>query len=465
MTVPTRFHLPCTSLVSDIAVFSITVGDVGLDRFEKICPTNTNLLYQQFTDDDSVDELFVLRTCQRFECYLRGNDLANFLEATIPRLMLRSNDEMIQLRSGMDAIDHVLRVACGLESSIIGEDEILGQLRSAKAHATTVGALNSHLETIVQKAIHVGARTRSETAINEGTVSLGSVALNRIQHHVSDITDAVMIVVGAGKFASLIIEAFRKRESQPKTIFVANRSSEPAEKLASNVDGHVLTLAELPDYLPTADVLVTATTAPSRLLTIGDFEGMELVAVDLGNPRDIDPSTASLDAVELITLEDLFEHQAEGLTRRTAAIPTVEAIIDEECSRLHKQLRTEHVDAVLARIHRRADDIKQTELERAMTRLCAQTDTLSPQQEAILEDFSTALVTKLLHTPSVSLRHAVANGDYDALDHALRLFDTDSTGEIADGNIPDSPSTSENTAEENCTSREVGTGVASTQPT
>ena len=423
-----------TSPIRNIAAVSITVDDVGLDRFEQICPSEKETLYQQFGDHDGVAELFVLRTCERFEWYLCGeaSDLTD--ESIFPVTGRHLDSDVGQLMAGCDAIEHLFRVACGLESSVVGEDEILGQLRGAKAQATAVGALDGQLETTVQKAIHVGRRARSETTINEGTVSLGSIAVDRLRSKLDTFADAVMIVVGAGKFASLVLDAVRQRDDRPETILVANRSLGPAKELAAAVNGRAVSLADLPERIPTADVIVTATTSSTPILTAGDMQGVEAVVFDLGNPRDIDPAIASFATVDLTTLDELFDHQSAELAIRRKAIPAVEIMISEECSRLDEQLRAEQIDAVLARIRRRAEAVRQDELDHALARLRAQNANLSPQQEAVLQDFSAALVSKLLHTPTVSLRQAAVNGDHEAIDHALHLFDARSPGETGVSN-------------------------------
>lgn len=422
---------------------SATVDDVGLDRFEMLCPSDVDSVYKQFSDRDEVSELFVLRTCERFECYVRGESSGPSLEAVVSDIAPHLGSTLGQVLTGENAIEHLFRVACGLESSILGEDEILGQICAARVNATAVGALDARLEAIVQKAIHVGRRGRSETTINEGTVSLGSVAVDRIRSDVDHLADTVIIVVGAGKFASIIIDALRKRDDRPDTILVANRSPGPAEELAATIDGQTLSIDNLSERIPTADVIVTATTSSTPILTAGDMQGIEAVVFDLGNPRDIDPAVASLDTVELTTLDEIFDHQSSGLAIRRRAIPAVEAIISEECSQLDEQLRAEQVNAVLAQIRRRAEEVRQEELDQALARLRAQNANLLPQQEAVLQEFSAALVSKLLHTPTVSLRQAGVNGHYEAIDHALDLFDARSPGETHASNKSDDRSTTE----------------------
>lgn len=462
MTRHTNAECSKISPFAGIAARSVTLDNVEIERFETLCPSDEHPVYHELTDQDEISELFVLRTCERFECYVRGESLGSDLESVFTKTGPRLSLALGQVLIGDEAIEHLFRVACGLESNILGEHEILGQLRAARTEAMAMGALDGHLETIVQKAIDAGTRSRSETAINEGTVSLGSVAVDRIRAAVDHFADTVMIVVGAGNLASTVIGALGKRDDRPETILVANRSPGAAEELANMVDGETLGLANLPAQAPTADIIVTATTSPTPIITADHLEGAQAAVFDLANPRDVEPAVASLDTIELTTLEEIFDRQNTERAVRRRAIPAVEAIISDEVSRLEEQLRAEQVDAALAEIRRHAEAIRQEELDRALTRFRAENANLSPQQEAVLQDFSAALVSKLLHTPTVSLRQAVVDGDYHAIEQALQLFDTGSASEPMGGNKSlDSSASKEDTERLRIGAESTSIGVSS----
>ena len=422
-------------MYDDVAGLRFTLEEDGFERFEIACSHEESSVRSFLLGKEGIDEALVLRTCQRYELYLHGPEATDVLKGLGQKIGVDVSPDSDRLLVGNSVVEHLFRVACGLESGVLGEDEILGQLRGAYKRASEADALGDTLDTIALKALRVSERARTETRINEGRVSLGSVTLDRAREElpavsgVDELQDANVLVVGAGEVAQLVVKALAHRIAVDDTddeasLTVANRTLENAEELAAVVGGEAVALVDLgDDHLSAADLVVTATGADDRVLSIADLVGHELVVFDLANPRDVDPAVDDLDDVELVTIEDVLSVRNDGLQQREAAIPAVEEIIAEERVRLAEQLRAEEVDDTLSQIYSRAHERREAEFERALDRLDAESEQLTPEQEAAMRDFSEALVNKLLHPKTTALRQAAATDDRKTVDAWLTLFD------------------------------------------
>lgn len=428
-------------MYDDVAGLRVTLDGDGFDRFETVADRDESGVRRSLSETAGVEAAFSLETCQRYELYAYGPDARDALAELGRSLALDVAPDSDHLVTGRSAVEHLFRVACGLESGVLGEDEILGQLRRAHTSAVDAGTLDGHLETIVSKALRVGERARTETSINEGTVSLGSVALERIREALDDpgtpdsLRGCETIVVGAGEMATLVVDAIACRVGPDASVTVANRSAEGAERLADRVDGTAIPLSALSnDQLAAADVVVSATAAPDRVLTMGDLVGHELVVVDMANPRDVDPAVGDLADVSLASIDDVLAVQNDELRRREAAVEPVRRIIDEELERLTERLRIERVDDALERFYSQAYEIRESELQQAFDRLEANGEPLTDAHREAIRDCSEAIVNKLLHPKAATLRRAAANDDSDTVDAWLQLFGQASDdGTRADG--------------------------------
>ena len=424
-------------MYDDIAGLRVTLECDGFDRFEQACGTDQSTVRRPIRDEDGIDAVFEVKTCQRYELYARGPRARGVLADVGRRLNVDVSPEGSHLLTGEDVVEHVFRVACGLESGVLGEDEILGQLRDAHEEATESGKLDGRLETIVEKALRVGERVRTETTINEGSVSLGSVTIDCIRRKLDGpkgpetLAECETLVVGAGEVAELVVGSLACRSDVGNSLVIANRSRPGAERLARRVDGEAIRLDDLSgDHLERADVVVSATAAEDRILSLGRLVGHELVIVDLANPRDVDPAVADLDDVSLTTIDEVLSVRSDELDRREAAIDDVQAIIDEELDRLEDRLRAERVDEALDRIYSQAHALRESEIDRALARLNdKEGGALTDHQETVVRDLSTAIVNKMLHPKTSELRRAAADDDQETVDTLLRLFDNHPTEE------------------------------------
>ncbi|AGN01889.1 glutamyl-tRNA reductase [Salinarchaeum sp. Harcht-Bsk1] len=373
------------------------------------------------TARDGVEEAFALQTCNRAEAYVVTTDAADG-RAALQDFAPSVREEAVTRMDHEESLRHLMRVAAGLESLVLGEDHVLGQVREAYQDARGVGGIGPTLEEAVTKAIHVGERVRTETAINEGIVSLGSAAAAFAADEV-DLEGATAAVVGAGEMGTATAKALANRGIDE--LLVVNRTVPHAEHVATavDVDAEALGLPSIHTVLETAAVVVTSSASEEPLIEPHHVAGIDATTfVDLAQPRDVDPGVASRAPVTVYDLDDLEDVTEQTRRQRRAAAETVETIIDDEFDHLLERYKRKRADEVIAGMYEGAEAIKRGEVERAIEQAEADGDLSADQREAI-EAMADALVNKLLAAPTSSLRDAAAEDDWTTIQTALQLFD------------------------------------------
>ncbi|WP_275883706.1 glutamyl-tRNA reductase [Halorhabdus sp. BNX81] len=386
-----------------------------------------------------VTEAVVLQTCNRSEQYVVTEDPAAGRAALKPAIADVPDSAVVEM-GHEESLRHLLRVAAGLESLVPGEDQILGQVRDAYEDARHADGLGPVLDEAVTKAIHVGERARTETAINEGVVSLGSAAVELAERE-CDLDAATALVIGAGEIATLAAKALDAR-SDVAHLSVANRTVPHAEHVASMVDvsASAMGLEELPSALDRADLVVSATGSPEPIVEPTTFEATgETVVVDIGQPRDVPPAVDAVSDVAVFDLDDLEAVTAQTRANREAAAAAVEDIVEDELVHLLTRYKRSRADDVISTMYESAERVKARELEQALASM-----DLDDDEREVVEAMADSLVNQLLAAPTKSLRDAAEADDWDTIDTALQLFDPDFGDEefppsvaSADGDVPE----------------------------
>ncbi|HEY7514247.1 MAG TPA: glutamyl-tRNA reductase [Vicinamibacteria bacterium] len=380
-------------------------------------------------EERHLQEALVLSTCNRTELYAVASDGAaaeEALRALVRRAkgkdLLGPGPERYACHDG-EAARHLLRVASGLESMVLGEAEILGQVRDALALAASEGALGSVLDRLVTTALRAGKRARTETDIGAGTVSVASAAVALAGKVFSDLGGREVLVLGAGDTARLAGQHFALR--RPKALRIANRTVARAEALAQAFGGEAFPLDGLAAALVTSDVIVCATSAPRPLLGCEDVRdalrgrrGRPLLVIDLGVPRNVEPAVADLEGVFLHTVDAVRGHVDENLGRRRRAVPRVEAIVEEELFSFLDWVRTLEVTPTLRALRERFEAVRAEEVGRHLGRF-------SKEDAERVESLTRSLVNRLLHTPITRLKALGAENGHDRrrLDAVREIFD------------------------------------------
>ncbi|WP_049927564.1 glutamyl-tRNA reductase [Halopiger goleimassiliensis] len=399
----------------------------SVDDLAAASPESQSAAVDGLLEIPDVEEAFVLSTCNRVEAYVVAPDPAVGQAAL--REFFAGSEEGLVVTDHDESLRHLLRVAAGLESVVLGEDQIIGQVRDAYEDARSAGGIGDMLEAAVTKAIHVGERARTETAINEGVVSLGSAAARLAADDVP-LEGATGLIVGAGEMGQLAARSLA--DADVDELVVANRTLSRAEHLASElaVDADAVPLTALESVASEADVVVTATGSTEPVLEpdhldAEDADGSdpERVVVDLGQPRDVDPAADDLESVAVYDLDDLERVTERTRERRVDAAREVEAMIDREFELLCDQYKRARADEVIAAMYESAERLKRRELETALSRL--EGEEFTAEQRDIVESMADALVNQLLAPPTKSLRQAAAEDDWSTINTALQLFDPD----------------------------------------
>jgi len=371
------------------------------------------------------DEAVILSTCNRTELYLHSQQDPSALLDWLVGHSSVSRGELAQchyLYSGDQALRHMMKVAGGLDSLVLGEPQILGQMKSAYATSEDAGVLGTHLRRAFQQAFAVAKQVRSQTAIGQNPVSVAYTAVSLAQQIFSDLKQGTALLVGAGETIELVAQHLF--EQGIKHIIVANRTLNRAQKLADRFGGEAILLADMPASLPRADIVISSTASQLPLLGKGAVEAAlkvrkhkPMFMLDIAVPRDIEEQVGELDDVYLYSVDDLHVVIEKNKQSRAEAAGQAMDIIEQGVNTFARELRAlDAVDTIKA-FRSKADDMRAQELERALKSLQNGAD---PAKAMTL--LAHRLNNKLLHAPSAALRGASANGEPEAVRFAHRLF-------------------------------------------
>ncbi|MGB2842909.1 MAG: glutamyl-tRNA reductase [Halobacteriota archaeon] len=357
-----------------------------------------------FAGDPRVNGYAVIKTCNRVEAYISSEHAGAVLEDAVNRLKLKKSGIFV----GKDALEHLMRVACGLEAMIVGEDQILGQIKKCYLESKKEGTIGSLLDMAFDRAIKVAKRARRETRINEGSVSIGSAAVELAEDITGGLGGKSILVIGAGEMGTMVARAIS--EKKLKAMFIANRTYERAKKLAEEVDGKAAKLDESERCLSVCDVAISTTSAPHYILDCNLMKRVmehrrndnDLLIIDIANPKDVEERVGEIEGIELYNLDSLYEISEENLERRLSEVDKVEMIIEEEIELFKNILKRKEVERVIAMIYEHGSRVREEEKKRAISYMEKGRD---PKE--VLEDFSHAVLSKTLHTPTRILRRYV----------------------------------------------------------
>jgi glutamyl-tRNA reductase len=385
-----------------------------------------------------VKEVAVFATCNRMEMYAFVDPatedpkrlLVDFLSLVYDVDPLQMHGHLYHY-TGMEAVAHLCQVASGLDSLVLGETQILGQVTGAYENALESIAAGPHVHTVFRSAIRAGKRARTETTISSNPASMSSVAIATAQDVLGDLSDRHILVVGMGQMGMLTLRVLHAR--QLEHISVANRTPERARPVAEHWGFRVYSLDELEKAIAEADVVITSTAAPDTVIdaaTVGKATenrgDRELVVIDIAVPRDVDPGVGQLPGVHLIDADDVKGTLDKSLEARKREIPRVEAIIAEEAAKCEFEFRELTMKPVITDLREKAELIRLGELERTLRHL----PNVDPETIEHIQYLSRAIVNKLLHMPTVQLKRSARSGLHDEYTSTLRhLFGLPESGE------------------------------------
>jgi glutamyl-tRNA reductase len=322
---------------------------------------------------------------------------------------------------GSDAIRHLFRVASSLDSMMVGEPQILGQLKSAYAVAKEHGALSGFLDLVMTRAFNVAKRVRSETDIGESAVSISYAAVELARDIFGSLEGKRVLVVGAGKMAESALRHFRR--AGVSEILIANRTRERSQSLADEFNGQVIDYSSLLDALPEVDILLASSGATHYILTrdqmravISRRKNRPMFLIDIAVPRNIEPDVNKLDNVFLYDIDDLDKTVQSNIEGRNATAIEAEEIIREEVERMMQRLKTREVAPTIISLQEQLEVVRKGEIARMRARL----GPMTPQQEQAIEAITRGIINKIAHGPITELRRTASHPEHAHLSDLIR---------------------------------------------
>ena len=375
-------------------------------------------------EEGAAKEATILSTCNRTEVYCSAQEpqrivkwLANYHQMESAEL-----EPYLYTLSREQAVKHAFRVASGLDSMVLGEPQILGQMKQAVRQAEQAGTLGFLLHKLFQRTFSVAKDVRTQTEIGANLVSMAAAAVRLAERIFPSISEQRVLFIGAGEMIELNAMHFAART--PQHITVANRTLERAQTLARRINGHAITLNELPDQLAHHDIIVTCTASPLPILGKGMVERAlkarkhrPLFIVDLAVPRDVEAEVAELDDVFLYTVDDLADVVRDGLDARQGAVKEAEVIIDSCVHDFIHWMESREVVPTIRALRDTAERYRRHEMEKALRQLARGED-----MAKVLESLSAGLTNKFLHAPTHALNHVQASEREAFLDMVHRIY-------------------------------------------
>jgi glutamyl-tRNA reductase len=376
---------------------------------------------------DGVHEVMLLSTCNRVEIALTADDAIDPL-ATVNSFLRDARGlapetlgPCLYRHEGKDAIHHLFRVAASLDSMVVGEPQILGQLKSAYAHAKANDCLNGLLENVVTHAFGVAKRVRSETGIGQMAVSVSYAAVELARKIFGSLNERTVMIVGSGKMSELAARHLRR--SGAAHIFVTNRTYERAQELALLFQGTPIEYNRFLGILPEVDILITSSGAPHHILNkdemqrvIGARRNKPMFLIDIAVPRNIEPSVNEIDNVFLYDIDDLQEVVNANLRERIKEAERAEELVVQEVDRMMARLKVQEVAPTIVSLQEQLEHIRAAEIERMRRKL----GPLTPEQEEALDGLTRGIVNKIAHGPISELRRQAGRPEGGHIVDAIR---------------------------------------------
>lgn len=385
---------------------------------------------QRLRESDQVQEAVILSTCNRVELYAVAHSVRNadaaakmLLEflAQYHQMSVESLKKWCYLHHNLETIQHLFRVTASLDSMVVGESQILGQVKASYNRSRETGAVGTVLNRLFTKAFSVGKRVRSETTITAGAVSISYAAVELAKKIFNTLEGKTVAILGAGEMSELT--AKHLVANGVSKVVVANRTYARAVKVAEKFNGTPLAYDSNLDFLVEADIVISSTDAPHYLINrqpLADIMRKRrhryMFLIDIAVPRDIDPDVSKVDHAFLYNIDDLEAVVASNLQDRQQEAVQAERIVAEEAKRFYNQLQIFQVNPTIKAIHQQFQQVADTELQ-----ACFYKTALSDQQEAAVTSMTQAIVKKLLHHPMQNLRCAVNDGDADHAQYVQAL--------------------------------------------
>jgi glutamyl-tRNA reductase len=421
-----------------LAVLGINHKSASVEVREKVSldEERCGSLSQHLLEETAITEVVPLSTCNRTEIYVVssrpevGRHQITGCLAQVTGVDRPVLDDCIYYHEGAATVEHLYRVVSSLDSMVMGEAQILGQVKEAYRAAHRQQTTSVLLNRLFRNALEVGKKVRTDTRIGENPVSVSSVAVDMVRKVYDDLEGRTAMLLGAGKMSELTARHLASHGIS--SFLVSNRTFSRAEEMAEEFDGEPVPFDDLSSWLPRADIVISSTGAPHYVLRRGEVEramrrrhNKPIFFIDIAVPRDIDPGVNSVYNAFLYDIDDLKEVAAANAAERGKEARKAEKIISEEVRDFGKWVASLDAIPTISALREKAEEIKRAELEKAMKKI----DSLSEKEANRVETMASAIVNKILHSPTVELKRAAnERGGYMYVESIRRLFGLNGTG-------------------------------------
>ncbi len=404
----------------------VTFRNSPIHVLEKFTFKDLENAYLHFKKHSGLTECVILQTCNRVELFGTGRDFD--LEkikktwASLAGLEDSSFKENLELSENEEVYRHLLKLTSGLDSMVIGEEQILGQIKKSITAARDAKFSGERLNTLFDKAIRIGTRVRNSTGISKGGISVGSMAVKLAEENVDELKTKRILLIGTGESATLVAKSLKKRAYE---FFISSRTMERSKAFSETLGGKPIRFEDVLSSFDKYDVLFVATSAPYFLVTFDrikqamDAKQLGMMILDLSNPRTVDEKVATLQGIKLMNLDQIAEMVDKNMRSRIGKVSTVENIINEELLVVEASMNRLEAEPIVKNVFKNIDSLRVKELQKALQML-GETD---EKRIKIIEELTKAVVESIVSAPMNNLRKASEQGNPDLLNAASKLFD------------------------------------------
>ena len=404
----------------------VTFRNSPIHILEQFTIKDMKSAYEQFKKNSGLDECVIIQTCNRIELFGKSKTHdSNKIKktwATITGLEEEVFNENIEFVENQEALHHLLKLTSGLDSMVLGEEQILGQIKNSITSAREVKASGQHLNTLFDKAIRIGTRIRNSSGIGAGGISVGSMAVKLAEENIDELKTKKVLLIGTGEVSTLVAKSLQRRGYG---FDVTSRTIGRSETFCETMGGNAIKFEEILSGFDNYDVIFVATTAPYFLVTNERIvEAMKnkskgMMILDLSNPRTVDEKVATIGGVKLMNLDQIAEMVEKNMNARLNKVKIIENIINEEVSVLEASMKRLDAEPLVKDVFKNIESLREKELQKALQML----DEKDERKIRIIDELTKAVVESIVSTPMNNIRKASEQGNPDIVELAGKLFD------------------------------------------
>ncbi|MEK6865187.1 MAG: glutamyl-tRNA reductase, partial [Thermoproteota archaeon] len=411
----------------------VTFRNSPIHILERFTIRDLESAYTQFKEHSGLDECVIIQTCNRIELFgkAKNYDINKIKKtwASLTGLEEEAFKENVEFVENEEALHHLLKLTSGLDSMVVGEEQILGQIKNSITSARNAKASGQHLNNLFDKAIRIGTRIRNSTGISLGGISVGSMAVKLAEENIDELKLKKILLIGTGEVSTLVAKSLGRRGYD---FVVTSRTMDRSQAFCETMGGRPIKFEEVLTGFENYDVLFVATTAPYFLVTQdritkamqGKKNGMMIL--DLSNPRTVDEKVATIGGVKLMNLDQIAEMVEKNMKSRLNKVKSVENIISEEVSVLEASMKRLDAEPLVKDVFKNIDSLREKELQKALQMLNEKDE----KKIKIIEELTKAVVESIVSTPMNNIRKASEQGKPDIIEMASKLFDYKKQNEL-----------------------------------